>query len=55
MKDGKAAGMSVDHVHIHILPRIPGDFSDPDQVHRELENWSHKPSVKAVVDDNLRM
>lgn len=38
MQDGKNAGQSVPHVHVHILPRKPGDFANNDDVHREIEN-----------------
>ena len=26
------------HVHVHILPRSPGDFADNDDVYKELQN-----------------
>jgi diadenosine tetraphosphate (Ap4A) HIT family hydrolase len=29
VNDGKAAGQTVMHAHIHIIPRYPGDTSDP--------------------------
>ncbi|CAD7973404.1 unnamed protein product [Amoebophrya sp. A25] len=38
-QDGVAAGQSVPHVHVHILPRSAGgDFEKPDQVHKEIQN-----------------
>eukprot|EP00921_Rhytidocystis_pertsovi_P007989 GHVQ01013203.1.p1 GENE.GHVQ01013203.1~~GHVQ01013203.1.p1 ORF type:complete len:167 (+),score=21.42 GHVQ01013203.1:128-628(+) len=40
MQDGEAAGQSVAHVHVHILPRTRGDFDDSDDVHRALEVWT---------------
>eukprot|EP00922_Rhytidocystis_sp_ex-Travisia-forbesii_P018162 GHVS01027031.1.p1 GENE.GHVS01027031.1~~GHVS01027031.1.p1 ORF type:complete len:174 (+),score=28.12 GHVS01027031.1:162-683(+) len=52
MQDGQSAGQSVAHVHVHILPRRPGDFADTDDVHEKLEKWN-KPT-KAVTDDKLR-
>ena len=27
--DGKAAGQTVGHAHIHVIPRYPGDVADP--------------------------
>lgn len=29
VNDGKAAGRSIDHLHIHLIPRHPGDVDDP--------------------------
>jgi len=36
-QDGPFAGQSVPHVHVHILPRHPGDFEPVDQVYDALE------------------
>jgi len=37
IQDGVAAGQTVFHVHIHIIPRRPGDFEQNDDVYREIE------------------
>jgi diadenosine tetraphosphate (Ap4A) HIT family hydrolase len=29
INDGSAAGQTVDHLHIHLIPRYPGDCPDP--------------------------
>ena len=29
VNDGAAAGQTVPHAHIHVIPRRPGDVSDP--------------------------
>jgi len=29
MNDGAAAGQTVGHLHIHLIPRYPGDRPDP--------------------------
>ena len=36
IQDGRASGQSVPHVHVHILPRKPGDFRRTDDVYAEL-------------------
>ncbi|KAJ2785436.1 Dinucleoside triphosphate hydrolase [Coemansia javaensis] len=38
VQDGAAAGQTVPHVHLHVIPRRPGDFADNDDVYRELES-----------------
>ncbi|PAA80395.1 hypothetical protein BOX15_Mlig027646g3, partial [Macrostomum lignano] len=37
LQDGPLAGQSVPHVHIHVLPRLPGDFQPNDSVYTALE------------------
>ncbi|KAL5102937.1 Nitrilase and fragile histidine triad fusion protein NitFhit [Taenia crassiceps] len=37
IEDGKDAGQSVPHVHIHVLPRKLGDFSKNDDIYDALE------------------
>ena len=44
VQDGRNAGQSVPHVHVHILPRINGDFERNDDVYDELEAWA--PTAK---------
>ena len=44
VQDGRNAGQSVPHVHVHILPRTRGDFDRNDDVYDELEAWA--PTIK---------
>lgn len=37
IQDGKDAGQTVEHVHVHIMPRRPGDFKRNDDIYDELE------------------
>ncbi|XP_033109314.1 bis(5'-adenosyl)-triphosphatase-like [Anneissia japonica] len=37
MQDGKEAGQTVHHVHVHILPRKAGDFQNNDDIYTEIE------------------
>eukprot|EP00466_Bigelowiella_natans_P008923 jgi/Bigna1/87580/estExt_fgenesh1_pg.C_220022 len=49
MQDGKDAGQSVPHVHIHILPRIPKDIEPNDKVYEAIESWNQKGGAVAPV------
>ena len=40
VQDGVAAGQSVPHVHVHILPRVAGDFVRNDDVYDALDDWA---------------
>eukprot|EP01097_Dermamoeba_algensis_P002982 TRINITY_DN2192_c0_g1_i1.p2 TRINITY_DN2192_c0_g1~~TRINITY_DN2192_c0_g1_i1.p2 ORF type:complete len:153 (-),score=21.47 TRINITY_DN2192_c0_g1_i1:79-537(-) len=37
VQDGPHAGQTVQHVHVHILPRSQGDFKNNDDVYVEIE------------------
>eukprot|EP00879_Flechtneria_rotunda_P017985 GHRR01018849.1.p1 GENE.GHRR01018849.1~~GHRR01018849.1.p1 ORF type:complete len:204 (+),score=56.53 GHRR01018849.1:171-782(+) len=37
VQDGPDAGQTVPHVHVHVLPRKPGDFKKNDEVYDELD------------------
>ena len=45
VQDGLAAGQSVAHVHVHILPRRPGDFKRNDEVYESLDRLNVKSSI----------
>jgi diadenosine tetraphosphate (Ap4A) HIT family hydrolase len=49
VQDGRAAGQSVPHVHVHILPRSPGDFARNDDVYQELEEWAPRPVAADTI------
>jgi bis(5'-adenosyl)-triphosphatase len=38
MQDGQDAGQSVPHVHVHVLPRRPGDFHRNDDVYDAIDD-----------------
>ncbi|XP_066554021.1 bis(5'-adenosyl)-triphosphatase isoform X3 [Amia ocellicauda] len=37
IQDGPEAGQTVKHVHVHVLPRRPGDFEKNDSIYDELQ------------------
>jgi bis(5'-adenosyl)-triphosphatase len=65
VQDGKDAGQSVQHVHVHILPRhSKDDFEERnDDVYDKLEQWAptlldEKNKIKSNIDvpnDNERI
>ncbi|VDL60711.1 unnamed protein product [Hymenolepis diminuta] len=46
IQDGKDAGQSVPHVHIHVLPRKPGDFARNDDIYDALQKHDKLPDRK---------
>ncbi|KAJ3019520.1 UNVERIFIED_CONTAM: hypothetical protein HDU68_010633 [Siphonaria sp. JEL0065] len=36
IQDGPAAGQTVPHVHIHVMPRRKGDWADNDEIYPEI-------------------
>jgi len=60
VQDGRGAGQSVPHVHVHILPRVTGDFARNDDIYQALEEWAPRPSTTSttarleVPDDDQR-
>ncbi|KAL7419678.1 Dinucleoside triphosphate hydrolase [Cryptotrichosporon argae] len=48
VQDGRAAGQSVPHVHVHLIPRRPGDLEHNDDVYPLLED------AEGALADDLR-
>lgn len=45
LKDGSKAGGPVRHLHLHIVPRRPGDFAENDEVYTRIDKWSPAPAA----------
>ena len=51
VQDGRAAGQSVPHVHVHILPRQPGDYynhhhDDQKNIYTDLDEWAPRDEMR---------
>lgn len=47
VQDGKGAGQSVPHCHVHILPRYRGDLERNDDIYDALEEWAPRDEMSA--------
>ena len=55
IQDGKYAGQTIDHVHIHVIPRYPKDFEKNDEIYVELEKEASQYAQPiGIVDDEQR-
>lgn len=54
IQDGAAAGQSVPHVHVHIVPRVVGDFARNDDVYTALDAASGSATPLRVEPDERR-
>ena len=55
VQDGRDAGQSVPHAHVHVLPRVAGDYEPNDQIYTDLEEWAPRDrssKVKLDVPDD---
>ena len=51
VQDGAAAGQTVPHVHIHLLPRRLGDFASNDDVYDEIDNSEREGTQQRLSKD----
>ncbi len=55
IQDGKDAGQTIDHVHLHVMPRRPGDFRHNDQIYMEIEQPVRKLRSGEEMEVEARM
>ncbi|KAM9444190.1 bis(5'-adenosyl)-triphosphatase isoform 1-T1 [Clarias gariepinus] len=48
IQDGPEAGQTVKHVHVHVLPRKPGDFDRNDSIYDELQKHDRESKDDAA-------
>lgn len=54
VQDGRDAGQTVPHVHVHILPRKPADFARNDDVYDALEHHDARPKLEVPADEDRK-
>jgi len=54
IQDGPAAGQTVRHVHLHILPRVYGDFPENDEIYHRMETEGRQQMQGTHVDEENR-
>lgn len=61
VQDGRVAGQSVPHAHVHVLPRTEGDFERNDDVYDEMQAWGptdelsrNKPTLDVPEDEDRK-
>lgn len=42
LQDGKEAGMTVWHVHVHVVPRKKGDWMQNDDIYKDIDRSEHE-------------
>jgi len=52
VQDGPDAGQTVKHVHVHVLPRKPGNFQDNDDVYKHLEKHDKNVGAREWRNDD---
>ncbi|XP_077984468.1 bis(5'-adenosyl)-triphosphatase-like isoform X1 [Glandiceps talaboti] len=53
IQDGPEAGQTVEHVHVHILPRKEGDFKKNDDIYEKLEHHDHNSDINKLRTEEM--
>ncbi|EFA79820.1 6-phosphofructokinase [Heterostelium album PN500] len=51
IQDGKNAGQTVEHVHIHIIPRKRTDYENTDQIYTEIEKERQPRTLEEMASE----
>ncbi|PRP84503.1 hypothetical protein PROFUN_05838 [Planoprotostelium fungivorum] len=52
IQDGPDSGQTVQHVHLHIMPRRPGDFARNDDIYQEIEKPRVRRSSQEMAEES---
>ncbi|CAI5491683.1 unnamed protein product [Closterium sp. Naga37s-1] len=52
IQDGPAAGQTVAHVHVHVMPRREGDFVPNDKIYNEIEENEEAKKLRMDAEEN---
>lgn len=55
VQDGPAAGQSVPHLHVHVLPRKEGDFANNDEVYDAIDDKANAYRPREASGQKLDM
>ncbi|KAF6040482.1 hypothetical protein EB796_001195 [Bugula neritina] len=53
IQDGPDAGQTVEHVHVHILPRKKGDFENNDDIYKKLATHDKQNEGISTADNSI--
>ncbi|CAB4055221.1 NIT1 [Lepeophtheirus salmonis] len=54
IQDGIDAGRTIDHLHVHILPRKSGDFKKKDDIYTELQGHDKENDRKWRTEEEMK-
>ena len=55
IQDGKDAGQTIEHVHVHLVPRKAGDPLQDDRIYEVLQTHEKKEDIKWRTDSEMEI